>query len=515
MRYLLVALALAALLRVPGCFTQEEMKRWGLFQADEEQHMAIAVDRYNELAAGRDTIADPFEFRSFNVQGYGRTAAYPLYGYHVLTGRTPTFGVVVAVNRGLAVTFSLLLVLLTYLLGQRLGLSLRGAGIAAGLVACCDLLASYGHYGLPLSGYVFFVYLSVYGGVGLLRDPDWRGATWLALGAGGAVAFKFDVLPILATGLLLAGAPQRGYVLMAGVLALFAACLLTYGWGAEEIRFSFEELRRQNADVVAVDDHWRDNLIAYPMAVLAGIGLPAFCLAVWAAATLVGRHLRFSRWRHPGTLTLLYIGGLLLAEFTLLWALDTTFVRRAAVFMPAVALLAARRLHRLGAGRGWVAFVLIWSLGLALVGQYNHWFDTRYAFRDWARRELPPPAKIGTAGIAVDLPNRRYYESIPLDYFAIHESIGGRYERSLTTPFGIPECCEGVYHCGPLHRCRLVQDILLDRHASFQLVKTFRPLVVFPERLLYQYLFGYYETFLGYVRVYRRTAPQRGDYPLG
>jgi hypothetical protein len=508
MRYLLAALAVAALLRVPGCFTQEEMKRWWLFQSDEEQHMAIAVDRYNELATGRDTIPDPFEFRSFNVQGYGRLAAYPLFGYHILSGRSPTFATIIAINRGVAVTFSLLLVAVIFYLARGLGLAPGWAGVAAGLVGCCDLLASYGHYGLPLSGYVFFAYLSVLGGVGLLRKDSWRDVFWLSLGAAGAVAFKFDVLPAVAGGglILLTGRVRWKAVPALLLFALFA-WLLTYGWSVDEIRYSFEELRRQNADVVTVDDHWRDNLFAYPMAVLAGIGLPAFALAVWAAIGLIGR------WG-PERRVIVYVGGLLAIEFALLWSLDTTFVRRAAIFMPAVALLAAWKLHDLRAGRGWVALVLFWSFGLALVGQSHHWFDTRYAFRDWAREELPPSAAIGAAGLAVELPNRRYYESAPLDYFAVHESMYGRYLRSLTTPFGIPECCAEVYHCGPVHRCRLVQAILLGRHPSFKLVKTFPTWDVFPERLLYHRLFGYYETFLGEVRVYRRTAPQRGGYPL-
>ncbi len=513
MKYLLLALAIGALLRIPGCFTQEQLQRWGLFEADEEQHMAIAVDRYNELAGPDGAIPDPFEFGNFNVQGYGRVSAYVLYGWHLVTGRLPDFATIIYTNRGLAITFSLLLIIVVYFLGRTLRLSATYAGVAALLVASCDLLISYGHYGLPLSGYVLFVYLSLLGGCRLLRGADPVGMVLLALGAAGALAFKFDGFVAAWGGLLLLYTTtirhKRAYRLplyylpLALGLGLLFLWLLTYGWSWEEIHFSFEELRRENADVVERDDHLRDNLAVYPLMVLAGIGLPACALASYGILRTRPR---------PGVL---YIGGLLLTEFVLLWVLDTTFVRRAAVFMPAVALLAAAALARLRPRPIWTAGVVAWSLGLALTGQYNHWYDTRYAFRDWAKEVLPPPVRIGTAGIAVGgLSNTRYYEGAPLDYFAVHESIAGRYTRSATTPFGVPDCCAEVYHCGPEARCRYVQDILLDKHASFELAREFAPLDVFPERLLYAALFGYYETFLGYVRVYRRVQPQRNTYPL-
>lgn len=513
MKYLLPALLLGALLRIPGCFTQERMQRWGLFEADEEQHMAIAVDRYNQLAATDARIADPFEFRSFNVQAYGRLNAYPLYAWQSITGRSPDFATIITVNRAMAVVYSLLLIVVIYFLGRSLGLRTPLAGVAALLVAVCDLLVSYGHYGVPLSGYLLFTYLSLLGGCRLLRAPDLLGLFFLALGSAGSLAFKFDIFPALwggmalLTAILYRRAPsvqQPGFYLsMALVAGGIFVWALTYGWSWEEIRYSFEVLRSENADVVGRDDHLRDNLIVYPMMVMAGIGLPAFALAIYGA------------WHAPRKPAVVYVAGLLATEFVLLWVLDTTFVRRAAIFMPAVALLTAAGLARLHSPAGWVAAVVAWSLGMAIVGQSNHWFDTRYAFRDWAVEAVPPPLRIGLAGIDVgELSNRRYYESAPLDYFAVHESMASRYTRSATTPFGVPECCEEVYHCGPVQRCESMQDILLDRHPGFELVKEFSTFDLFPERLLYRYFFGYYESFLGYVRVYRRVKPQVDDYPL-
>ena len=293
MKYLLLALLLGSLLRIPGCFTQEQMKRWGLFEADEEQHMAIAVGRYNALAGPAGAIDDPFEFRNFNVQGYGRLNAYPLYLRYLITGRVPDFATIIEVNRGMSILYSLLLLVVVYLLGQMLGLRPAWAGLAAVLVAVCDLLASYAHYGLPLSGYLLSVYLSVLGGCRLLRGPDPVALGLLALGCAGALAFKFDGLVTLWAGLVLVvgvagrrGAESRlpPYSLPVALgVGGFFLWLLTYGWSWGEIQFSFAELRRENANVVERDDHLRDNLIVYPFMVLAGIGLPAFGLAVYGS----------------------------------------------------------------------------------------------------------------------------------------------------------------------------------------------------------------------------------------
>ena len=517
MKWMLLAVVLGAALRVPGWFTQEEMKMWGLFETDEEQHVGITMERYNEWA--EVPVPNPFPNRQFNVRGYGHLNAAVVGLWHGLTGQEVTFGSILRSGRVLATLFSLALVALLYFMALRLGLSPGSAGVASLLLATCDLHATYGHYALPLSGYLFAVYLSLYGGIGWLRRPSASAAACLGIGAAAAIAFKFDVLPAAVGGLMVVGdlIRRRGrvglpYLALLGVgLLCFAAAflLLTWGWSFEEMAGSFTELQGQNINVVPSDDHLRDNLVVYPLAVLAGIGLPAFLLSVagvlWAIRS---RWPLTAAYRYYPTAVIAYVGGLLLLEFGVLWTMDTAFVRRAAIFMPAVALLAAFALHRLRAGRGAVTAVVVYTLVFAVVGQSHHWFDTRYAFRDWANAELPAPARVGVAGIGVKgLDNVRYYGSIDYEYFAFHEQFSSRYTKSMTTPFGLPECCEGVYHCHSEAICRQVQEMLTGKSDDFVLVKAFKTWDVFPSRLLYHALFGYYETFLGDVYVYRRVRP--------
>ena len=50
---------------------------------------------------------------------------------------------------------------------------------------------------------------------------------------------------------------------------------------------------------------------------------------------------------------------------------------------------------------------------------------------------------------------------------------------------------------------------ILNQRDDLVLFKEFRTWDVFPERLLYHHLFGYYETFLGDVVVYKRVKPKK------
>ena len=590
---LLTALLLGTALRVPGWFTAEEKARWRLFEVDEEQHVAIAMHRYNELSNGVDTIKHRFHEPSYNVRGYGYVTAelarlvYPegcfddelpddeepeeLKDYFAQNYPSPitAFGKILMLGRGLSTLFALLLVVVVFCMGRVCGLSPPSAGVAALLMAACDVNATYSHYMLPASGYIMFSYLALLGGAKLIRGYSLAGLTFLALGAAGAIAFKFDVFPTVWGGALLlflvgrrywgggdgvrsrnveerldAGHPQteglredaahprptphyarrpsgtetvRGlnwWVIPAALIGLAGFfLLLTYGWSWEEIKHSFTTLRKANKDVIYTENHFRDNLITYPMGVLAGIGLPAFGLAGWATVKLA-----LGRWRSGKlftfkTLALGYGAAFLLTEFALRWYMDTTFIRRVNIFMPAVALLAAYALQRLNA-HPWISVLVIaWSVGLGVVGQSHHWFDTRIEMRDWANVYLPKPAKVAiSASINIDgMRNWRYYLKKDWDYFITSEAFYRRYTKSMTTPFGVPECSNGVYHGGPADQCEDFQAMLFGTHSGVVLVKEFKTWDVFPERLLYHHLFGYYETFLGDVKVFRRVAPPEND----
>lgn len=520
---LFFALVLGLALRAPGWYTAEEMARWRLFEVDEEQHVAIAMHRFNDLApAGADTIRHSFKERNYNVEGYGRLVGNLAYVRDQLGGGTPSFGEVVRLGRVTSTVFSLLLIVVVFGLGRVGGLPPPAAGVAALLLAACDLNATYAHYMLPAAGYVFFCWLALYGGLRTLAGPGWSGPLLLALGAAGAVAWKFDVFPLGWGGLLLLylkfGRPKGerlGGGRFAGAILMLLAFLwlLTVGWTWDDIIFAFTELSKVNRDVVEVDDHFRDNLVAYPLAVLTGIGLPAFCLAIWASVVLLRQNFLKNKFRSSlNQLALIYVGGFVLTEALLRWYMDATFVRRSNVFMPVVALLTAYALYRLRV-RPWVtALVVAWSVGLAVVGQSHHWFDTRIAMRDYANEYLRPPLRVGTAAYVNPrgFKNWRYFNAAPFDYLVVHESWYRRYGTSLTTPFGFPDCETGVYHGGKPSECYDVQAMLRGEHPNLVLHRAFRSWDIFPERLLYKYLFGYYETFLGDTLIFRRVGPMGG-----
>lgn len=526
---LFAALLLGAALRVPGWFTAEEKARWRLFEVDEEQHIAIVMHRYNELSGGVDTITHKFRDVSYNVRGYGYVAAAVARTKYFFSGDKPIFGEVLLLGRQLSTLFALCLVLIVFFLGRAGGLSPPAAGTAALLMAACDVNATYSHYMLPASGYVMFSYLALLGGVKLTRGWSAWGLGFLALGAAGAAAFKFDVFPTVWGGLLLillvwwrirgrsGTEPLPGLnwwvipLALTGLAGFFL--LLTYGWSWEEIEYSFRKLRKANKDVIYTEDHFRDNLVTYPMGVLAGIGLPAFALAAWATVKLVVGRWRSGRLFAFKSLALGYGMAFLFTEFVLRWYMDTTFIRRVNIFMPGVALLAAYALQRLRA-KPWVSMlVVVWSLGLGVVGQSHHWFDTRIAMRDWANVYLPKPTKVAISGYVniEGMRNWKYYMKADWEYFVHSEAHYRRYLKSMTTPFGLPLCNGGTYHGGPSAQCEDFQAMHLGTHKGVVLVKEFKTWDVFPERLLYHHLFGYYETFLGDVRVFRRIAPPKED----
>ncbi len=540
---LFAALIIGAALRVPGWFTAEEKARWRLFEVDEEQHVAIVMHRYNALSGGVDTIQHRFREASYNVRGYGYVTAAVARIKYFFSKDSPNFGEVLLLGRQLSTIYALCLIIIVFFLGRVGGLDPPAAGVAALLMAACDVNATYSHYMLPASGYVMFSYLALLGGVKLIRGPSVTGLSFLALGAAGAIAFKFDVFATVWGGLLLMllvglrlsqAAPASDaeglrsntrrpsgtvpglswWFILVGIIALLACfLLLTFGWSWEEIKYSFVTLRKANKDVIFIEDHFRDNLITYPMGVLAGIGLPAFALAAWATWKVA-----LGRWRSGQFFTfkflaLAYAAAFLLTEFALRWYMDTTFIRRVNIFMPAVALLAAYALQRLKAKPWLTVFVIAWSVGLGTVGQSHHWLDTRIEMRDWANVYLPKPAKVAiSASINIDgMRNWRYYLNEDWDYFITSEAFYRRYAKSMTTPFGVPECSKGIYHGGPADQCQDFQAMLFGTHEGVVLIKEFKTWDVFPERLLYHHFFGYYETFLGDVKVFRRVAPPKED----
>jgi hypothetical protein len=515
-RWLLpLALFLGLALRVPGWYTQDIKDDWKTFEPDEGQHVHAATHRYNELYDG-GKVGD-YNNSPWNVRGYGHLVATTAYLKHSILDQPPTWLDFVQLGRQLSTVFSLLLIFAVWLLARSGGLSPPYAGVAALLMAACDANATISHYCLPSAGYVFWCYLALLGALRLGHSSySFGNLVLLALGSAGAVAFKFDVLPLIWGGLYLLhlafvrrAMPSWfvpiGIALVAGFVAVS-----WYGWSWESIQSTFKGLSKLNREGVPVDDHFRDNLVVYPAGVLAGIGLPVFGLAMFGLKRLWGSAAGAKKGKEKGWTakhwTLLYLTGWLLSEFLVRWSVDTAFIRRVNVFMPALCLLCAYGLSELKKYRWLPLAVVVYTFLFCVVGQSNHWFDTRYEMREFVNNELPEDAKIGVSGY-VKLEGLRktdWFMNGNWDYAVLHETHYSRYWKSMTTPFGLPECCDGVYNCKSEKECNRIQVILSGDDKNARLLKAFRPRNWFPERIAYAHFFGNYETFLGETLVFEK-----------
>ncbi len=502
-----LVLLLGLVLRLPGWFTADEKARFQLFEPDEIQHVDIALSRFQELKG--DSLPHFFT-PIFNVRGFGITAAHLAYAHHRLGGPLPDIAYMVMLNRQLATFFSLLLLLLLYHFSRRLGLPKPYALLAALLLACCDLNCTYSHYGIPEMGYVFGLYLSLFGML-LLQQQQKGGLWWMALGAALAFAFKFDFLPalvgasfllFLATFPLEKAATLTHLLVFLLLLALFFGLLTGFAWPLADIIHAWQTLRAENENVVALDQHWRDNPLVYTAAIVAGIGWPV----CWMALRGIGRISWPSYKLQPAIWAIALLFSL---EIFVRWRIDTPFVRRAVEFMPAVCLLAAYGMSRSPWGVKRKLAIVLYTLLLALVGQSNHWWDTRSAAKEYVLNQLPATAKIvATPYVAVKgLPSYPRFDPARDDWdFAIlHETYYQRYTLSLTTPFGYPVCCEGVYHCHSEAECEALQALVAGKNQTAELLASFPTRSILPERWLYKKIFGTYETFLGDVLIFRRT----------
>jgi len=340
----------------------------------------------------------------------------------------------------------------------------------------------------------------------------------LALGTAGALAFKFDILPFAWGGLfLLYLAVSRripwwyvvlGVALVAGFVGVFI-----YGWSWSSIQSTFRTLSTLNREGVPVDNHYRDNLIVYPAGVIAGIGLPAVGFALYGLRKLFQgggagaiKGAKKQGWASSRRWLLLYLFGWLATEFLVRWSVDTAFIRRVNIFMPALCLLAAYGLKRYKCRPWLLTAIIAYTLAFAVVGQSNHWFDSRYAMREFVNNELPADAKVAVSGYVQHKKMRRtrFFMDINWDYAIIHETYFSRYYKSMTTPFGLPACCEEVYNCNRVEECQRVQALLTGQADDARLLRAFKPRNIFPERVIYAHFFGNFETFLGQTLVFEK-----------
>lgn len=560
---LLIAVVLGLALRLPGWFSADEKRHYGLFEPDEIQHVHIALIQLEKLAPELPLPETP---EQVNARGYGKLLGVAAYAWWRLSGQEPNIAGLVLMGRQLSTIYFLLLLFIVYRLARDLGLERQSAAWATLLLALCDLNATYSHYALPASGYLLLLTVFMWGGVRYwrLRSEEHRrtgnpaaegrrllqdGRRWwgvlllMALGAGGGFAFKFDFLPavfgvgiVLVAGMGAASVPSSGGgssvkrwisravtgrrlvtvgLFLAATVFCYQLCVaFNFSWAG--MAYSFKVMSQENRDVIARDLHWLFNPTLYLLAVVAGIGLPACAAALFGAMRLSGHSAQAEKidlhwWRHGWWIP----AGLLLLEFGVRWSIDTPFVRRANEFMPFLAILAAYGLHRTGlASRR--AYRLRWAVAayglvLCLVGQSNHWFDTRARARDFLLAQYADGEQriaYTEYAFAKGSPKSGRFRRGEWDLLVTAEPWYSRFDKSLTTPTPgrQPDCGSEIYHSPGERECAFFQRILRGDHPDIRQIAHFRTRTVLPERWLYRWLFGTFETFVGDVRIFEWTA---------
>lgn len=515
-RWLWLTLLLALALRLPGWFTQDEKTRFRLFEPDEYQHVEIAVYQLQRMEPG---LLSDWEVagKIFNARGYGIQLGVLAWLGHRLFAMPLQTDTLVLLGRALSTCYGLLLIGLVFWMGRHFFRDRWTPLFAALLLCLCDLHVTYSRYAVPAATYVFWAYLFAFSWYRFIKRYEEKerlaGAigylSVAALSAATTFAVKFDFIPWL---IVLISLPvlmvwrtwtwkRSGLVLLAfTVLWLLAFGLVTtFGFTPAQIDHAFWDLYQQNKDVIPVDQHVLHNPFLYLIAVLAGVGLPAFLLALWGTRRLLLR----SSGR---TLPVLLFTAFLLLEFAVLWNMDTPFVRRALIFMPAVSLLAAYAWRHIP-DRSWrlgiAVATIFYTLVLTLTSQSNAWWDTRYQARTYLQQEQAEvKIKYGGYAFAQGMPPGISLREAE-DILVLHEAEYSRYWRSFTTPFKRPHCCSEVYHCQEA-ACRKIQQLLSGEHPDYRLLRHFPTREWTPERVLFKRYLGNYETFLGDVLIFEK-----------
>jgi hypothetical protein len=512
-RWLWLILATGLLLRLPGMF-------WGVapsggfdeFQPDEAQHVGIAMRILTQIAPGI-----PLEERfqdEWNAPAMGAHIAVPgALAVKADLSTTWLFGIA----RLVSLLYGLATILLVWFMARTLVRDDGAALAAAAAMAVFDLHITYSHMGVPETAYVFWSFAAVYWLALLLGEPE-RTPRWHWLLAGVSVAsalaltlrFHVVVPAIVVVTLLLSVRTRRAHVFVLGGLMLAGAFYISSGFDysvADGLQ-SLRVLASQNRDGIPQDHHLLWNPLLYALAITAGTSLPATVLAALGGV-------RAARRAGPGRRLLFLTLALAGLTFLLFWIGDGTFVRRATIFLPFVALLIGygylwlRDRYTPRTARIAVVLVLAYTGALAATSQGRFVIETRYQAADFIRDRYPDtdiaysfylPA--GDMPPGPNLMDALQTDSLP-DVLVLHEARYARYWKFFTTPFGVPECCDGVYHCVPVE-CRFTQR-LLRGETDYHLVARFRHAQVFPERVLFARWFGSYEDLLGEVRVYERS----------
>lgn len=519
---LALAILVGLALRIPGVFWGQIDRREGVvLEPDEFQHIALASD-YVHRWGGEAGQEIPYRF--WNTRAYGFQLGSVIFLAEKLGFEVSYLTKHALLGRFLSVFYAILLIVCVFYLGKLLFADAMIGALAAIFFAVFDLHITYSHYALPASAYLFWTHLSLLllfryylhlsGQKTIENFARWE----MMLGAALAMTFglKFDFLPLLLLGIMLILCWRQGFIKLSsvflrgfriGVVALLSFPVIhgfAFSW--EDLIYSFQVAQSFNENAIPRDNHWVDNPILYLSALIGGT-------SIWLVGLAFGGMIKMVQqaraWFHSHPTWLLFFLFVSM-EFAVRWFLDTPFIRRANVFLPFLAIMAAyysMRLWRNQSKRSSFAIGLVWfyTLGVSIFGQNNFWQDTRYqALSDLIN--IPAETKVyySTYGKIPGMPEANVSAPTDADLVIVHETYYGRYWKYYTTPFKVPACCEEVYNCANEDLCLFYQD-LLGGESVFELQDLYETYHPFPERRLFKHFFGTYETFLGDLRIYKRT----------
>ncbi|TSC83358.1 MAG: hypothetical protein G01um101419_41 [Parcubacteria group bacterium Gr01-1014_19] len=525
-RAILIILVMALLLRLPGM-------GWGLesvieyFEPDEWAHTQVAKEILNSV--DNKMVPDAKVQRYWTTWGYGAgigIASYPVFKTLDLLGRALLHTDLTIFARLVSLAFSLSLILLVFLVGQWLFNDRRKALLAAAVLALFDLNATYSHYGTPdivhsfwFLGALFFATLYFFPNIGAIsRLTNLAGKySWIlmTIASSAALAIRFDPIPMLAIAALYLWkmiqekssklALPMIWFLALNVFLLFA--FTGFHYSPEDFLKSYKKIVEDNRIESFPYGQSLYKPLAYILITAAGTSLPIILVA---AASLLRI---FKRKDQPKLKKIALLWSLILiGAFLLVYFGPHLSVRRINVFLPFVALAAAYGLGELLNSGEKLKKIAVYSvIGytglLAAISQAQFLNDPRYRaeqfilsdptvagatidYTEYAKTlRMPGPSQIGPAAFP--------------EIIVMQETFYGRFWKSLATPFKIPTCCDEVLHCKNYNQCVSIQA-MLSGNSPYQLIKEFRLWHPFPERFVFQKLFGNYETFLGDVLIFRK-----------
>lgn len=526
--YLLLIVLLALLLRIPGVFWgQIDHPTYDVWEPDEYQHLEIARHQIHQIDS---SYFNKKEFKHiWNTRSYGRQLGVVTYFVKTLGFPVVKRGKIIFIGRLLSCFYAVLLILLVYLVANIIFEDHRIALLSSLLMSIFDLNITYSHYALPAISYVFWTYLSIFFSILFYKyhkqNCIWK-KWWLLfffpLPFAVTLATKLDFLPIIVYGSLLLFLYFKKEIKMSSIVLLgvwfilgglfFYWCAHIFNWSFDELSHSFSVAQAENSNVIAQDQHWIHNPLLYLMATICGTSLPVCIIAILGIFNLSESRKSKDEWI-PYAIILLF----LILEFLVRWQMDTPFVRRANIFLPSCAILAAYGFYALFKEKKTLRIVVMifsvaYTLGISINSQSNFWKDNRYKAVHFLQNLNLEGKKIkySVYAEAKGMPKETTSSFEKSDLIVIHETYYGRYWKYFSTPFKVPECCEEVYHCADKKTCSFFQG-LLSNELEFKRIAFYPVKEFFPERLLFKNWFGTYETFLGDVAIYEKNNYSKMD----